>query len=103
MVADRVDCGSIALSHRASEYVSQYIELIRTYDFVEGVYVDTNDSLTIYTVYQGERRAISDELYEAYGQVIDLFPDMAVDFRLLNQNRLDAVPVPDTAHKVFPL
>ncbi len=102
LVMDRVDCGPVALSHRTSEYASQYVELIRTYDFVEGVYVDTIGSLSIYTVYQGERRAACDKIYKAYGQVIDLFPSMPIGFRLLNHKRLDTAPVPGNAYKVFP-
>ena len=104
VVVDKLvtDHALVASPQKTSEYVRAYVDLVRTYDFVEGVYVDISGSLTIYTVYHGERRAISDKLYEAYGQIIDQFPDMPVDFRLLKQSRLDAVPVPSTAHKVFP-
>ena len=91
-----------ALPSAISEYVAAYAHLVKTYDFVKGVYVNASNGLTIYTVYQGERRAVSDKIYEAYGQVIDRFPSMPIDFRLLNHNRLDTAPVPGNAYKVFP-
>jgi len=91
-----------ALPGGISEYVTAYVHLVKAYDFVKGVYINASNGLTIYTVYQGERRAISDKIYEAYGQVIDRFPRMPIDFRLLNHKRLDTVPVPGDAYKVFP-
>lgn len=91
-----------ALPDGIAEYVMAYVHLVKIYDFVKDIYVNASNGLTIYTVYQGERRAISDKIYEAYGQVIDLFPHMPIDFRLLNHKRLDTVPVPGDAYKVFP-
>lgn len=83
------------------QYVDMYAHLVESLDFVKAVYVDDWHGLTIYTVYQGDRRTASDHLYDAYAEVIDRFPQVPVDFRRLDYDRLESSPVPTTARRVF--
>lgn len=94
---------SVAPVHRQEQeaYIDTYAELVRPFDFVKAVYADHSDDLTIYTVYQGDLDRIDDELYDAYGTVIDRFPGVAVNFRLLDGARVDDYTLPYSACLVF--
>ena len=83
------------------KYAALYARLALKHDSVEAVYADTTHGLTLYTVYRGDRRSVAPALYESYQRVIDEFPDVAVDFRLLGYDRLDTSPLPNAARLLW--
>ncbi len=79
------------------KYAARYAQLALEHDPVEAVYADTTHGLTLYTVYRGDRRSVAPALYESYQRIIDEFPDVTADFRLLGYDRLDTAPLPNAA------
>lgn len=81
--------------------IEEYIEIVRRLDFVEAVFEDRSDDLTILTVYRGNLDAVEDALYDAESEVIRHCPTLPIDFHLIDAERADIASLEKTARKVY--
>lgn len=82
--------------------LSAYVEAAEAIPEVESIFAqDCLDGLRIQTVHQGSLDRIGDALFEAEGQAIDRFPEVPVDFRVLQHGAVDVESLRQTSRPVY--
>lgn len=101
MIVEPVHAPSAADLDTRTAFVEDYVRAIQPLDFVETVSADLSGELTIYTIYDADLDEIDHLLYDIYGSVIDRYPDVPVNFRLIHRSDLAYSPIPETGQQAY--
>ncbi len=84
-----------------ADCVNHYVHALRSLNFVDAVFEDESDELTLFTVYHGRLDDVEAALYNVEADTLKRFPDVPIDFHLLNRDRTDMESLGKSALKVF--